>query len=288
MLYLNIWEDIGNGAVRQFVADMATGIPRFFMALLVLIVGLLIARLARLFTRKLLLAVGIDRIATQFNDIDIVQSSRTSISLAGIIAQVVYVFLVLMTLMAVTDVLHIAALSEMVKRMINYLPSLLTAGAMLLFGILLSELLRNVVLRTCQSLGIPSAKMIALVVFYFGAITVIISALGQAQIDTSFISANLTVVIGAIAFAFALGYGLASKALMANYLAGQYHGDRIRIGDEVSVEGMRGKVVMIDSTALTLQTEDRAIVVPMSKLTTEKIEIFYPDGQDERLLEEGV
>jgi len=34
-----------------------------------------------------------------------------------------------------------------------------------------------------------------------------------------------------------------------------------------------------------LQTSERAIIVPLSKLTTEKVEVFYPDPQDNDLLE---
>jgi hypothetical protein len=51
---------------------------------------------------------------------------------------------------------------------------------------------------------------------------------------------------------------------------------------------VRGKVVMIDATSLILQTPERAIIIPLNKLTTEKVEVFYPDAQEEDLLESGV
>lgn len=138
-----------------------------------------------------------------------------------------------------------------------------------------------------QSIGILSAKLIASVVFYFLFITMAVSSMAQAKIDTNFISSNLTVVIGAGALAFALGYGLASRDLAANYLAGYYNRNKVRIGDEVRIVGVKGKVVMIDATSLILQTDDRAIVIPLSKLNTEKIEVYYPDPQQDDLLESG-
>ena len=87
--------------------------------------------------------------------------------------------------------------------------------------------------------------------------------------------------------AFSFGYGLASRDLIANYLAGYYNKNKIRVGDDVRVIGVRGKVVMIDATSLILQTPERAIIVPLSKLTTEKVEVFYPDPQEDHLLDAG-
>jgi RNase P/RNase MRP subunit p29 len=291
MLYLNIWldmwEGIRDGIVTQFVQGLSAGIPKFIAALLVVIVGVVIVRLLRKFLSKGLEALGIDRVAERINEIDLVQNSGTKIKFSALISQSVYLFLMLIIIMAATDILQIKVLSDIMRDLLNYLPSLVTALIIALFGVLVADMLRNIVLTACQSLGIPSAKIIASVVFYFIFLAVVISALGQAKINTGFISANLTVIIGAVALAFAVGYGLASRDLMSNYLAGQYNGNRIRIGDDVRLIGMRGKVVMIDSTTLTLQTDDRAIIIPLSKLTTEKVELFYPDGQDERLLGEG-
>jgi small-conductance mechanosensitive channel len=93
------------------------------------------------------------------------------------------------------------------------------------------------------------------------------------------------VLIGAGALAFAFGYGLASKDLVSNYLASYYNKNKVRVGDDVRIIGERGKVVLIDSTSMILQTAERAIIIPLSKLTTEKVEVFYPDPHGSDLLE---
>ena len=48
-----------------------------------------------------------------------------------------------------------------------------------------------------------------------------------------------------------------------------------------------GKVIGIDATSLTLQTEKSEVIIPLSKLASEKVEVFYPEGQEENLLEPG-
>ncbi|MBK7938627.1 MAG: hypothetical protein IPJ82_16770 [Lewinellaceae bacterium] len=59
------------------------------------------------------------------------------------------------------------------------------------------------------------------------------------------------------------------------------------MGDDIRIIGMRGKVVLIDATSLVLQTPDREIIIPLSKLATEKVEVFYPDAQEENLIQPG-
>jgi small-conductance mechanosensitive channel len=74
--------------------------------------------------------------------------------------------------------------------------------------------------------------------------------------------------------AFAIGYGCASKDTMANFLASFYSKNKVRVGDYVQIDGSKGRVIAMDSTSITLQGEGKIIVIPLSKLTSDKVEIF--------------
>jgi small-conductance mechanosensitive channel len=155
-----------------------------------------------------------------------------------------------------------------------YVPLLISAAIVMAIGLFIADALRKMTLTTCQSLGIPSAKTIASFVFYFIVISVLMSALTQAKINTDFIKQNLSIVLGGLVAAFAIGYGLASRNMMANFLASLYSKDRFKIGDTISINGTTGTIENMDSTTLTLTTPDKKrVIVPLSKLTTETVEI---------------
>ncbi|MFN0034794.1 MAG: mechanosensitive ion channel family protein [Saprospiraceae bacterium] len=275
-----------SGPVAQLIAQFSSFFPKFIGALTILFVGWLVARTVGKVLSKVLATVGVDRLAEMFDDIDLIQ--RTGVlkeKLSGILAKVVYYMMMLIFIIAATETLGVAAITQIFSDLMNYLPSLLTASVVFMLGLFLADMLQGAVVTLCQSLGIASAKMIGSIVFYFLFITIAVSALAQAKIKTEFISSSLIVLIGAGALAFALGYGFASKDLVANYLASYYNKNKVRVGDDVRIMGERGKVVLIDSTSLILQTPERAIIVPLSKLTTEKVEVFYPDPQGNDLLE---
>jgi small-conductance mechanosensitive channel len=276
-----------NGVFQEMVTRFSAAIPRIIVALLILLVGWFIARLVRDVLSRVLTGLKADQVTDQLNDMDLVQRTGLRIRLSDLVARMVYYVLLLAFIIFATDMLGIPALTEMVRDLINYLPALFSAFVLLLLGLFLADIVRRIVLTACRSMGIASARLIATAVFYFLFITVAISALSQAGIDTFFIASNLTVLIAGGALAFAFGYGFASRDLVSNYLAGYYNRNKVRVGDEVRIVGMRGKVVLIDAMSMILQTDDRAIVIPLAKLTTEKVEIFYPSPQDDPRLVPG-
>lgn len=275
-----------SGPVAQLIAQFSAFFPKFIGALTVLFVGWLVSRTVGKILSKVLAKVGVDRLAEMLDDIDLVQ--RTGVlkeKLSAILAKVVYYMMMLTFIIAATEILGVGAITQLFTDLMNYLPSLLTASVIFMLGLFLADMVQGAVITLCQSLGIASAKMIGSIVFYFLFVTIAVSSLAQAKINTEFISSSLVVLIGAGALAFAFGYGLASKDLVSNYLASYYNKNKVRVGDEVRIIGERGKVVLIDSTSMILQTPERAIIIPLSKLTTEKVEVFYPDPQDNDLLE---
>ncbi len=284
---MQFWDALKDGVLTQLLAKFSDAIPKIAMALLILLIGRFIANLARKIVRGILIALHVDRLTEQLNDIDLVQRTGTRIELSGVLSSMVYYVLMLGFIIFATDMLGIPAITAMVRDVIEYLPALFSALIMFLLGLYLADIIRKMVFTTLRSMGVASAKMIASAVFYFLFLVMAVSALAQAKINTSFIASSLTVLIGAGALAFAFGYGMASRDLVASYLAGFYNRNKVRLGDDVRIIGVRGKVVLLDATSMILQTPERAIVIPLNKLTTEKVEIFYPDAQDDSLLQTG-
>lgn len=281
---MDFLDKLKEGVFTELLARFSEAAPKLLFALLILVLGRIIAGTLRRVVRRVLASLQVDRLAERLNDIDLVQRTGMKIQVSAVVAQMLYYVLMLGFIIFATDMLGIPAITDMVRDLINYLPALFSAFVLFLLGLFLADMIRGVALTTLQSMGIPSAKMISTAVFYFLFITIAVSALSQAKISTGFIASNLTVLIGAFALAFAIGYGFAARDLVANYLAGHYNRNKVRIGDDISIGGVRGKVVMIDSASLILQTPERAIIVPMSKMTRENVEVFYPEGQDEHLL----
>jgi len=248
-------------------------LPSFLGAIIVFIIGWIISKFLASAIRKLLVKMNVDVAADKLNDIDIVSQSNIKIIPSKILSKVVYYVGILVTLLVSTDILGMPEVSQMVSDIFAYIPKLISALILLAVGVIVADFIKGLVLSTLSGLGIPSAKLIASFVFYFMFLTILISALAQAGINTDLINNNLTMILGGGVLAFALGYGFAAKDMMANFLASFYTKEKFAVGDIISVDDVSGSIIEMDNSSLTLQGDSKRVIIPLSKLSGEKVVI---------------
>ncbi len=260
--------------LEDLLRGFLSAVPNIAGALLLILLGWLISKFAAKLLRRVLKGVGIDRLAEKLNEIDLVSRSNIRVVPSSVLSMILYYFLFFIFISAAIDVLGINAVSELMNDFLNYLPYLISALIVFVVGLLLADFLRKIVLTTCESLGIPAARFIAAFVFYFLFLNVVMITLDQARINTGFIQNNLSIILAGIVLAFAIGYGLAARPIVANLLAAYYNRQKIQVGDVIAVDGVKGEVVEKDNASLTLQTGDRKVVIPLSKLSSNAYEVF--------------
>ena len=263
--------------VEELLLDFAESVPNILGAILVMIIGWVISRVASRLLGGFLRKIGIDKLADRIHSIELVQNANVKIVPSYLITRGAYYFLLFITVAAATDVLNMPAISLLMNDFLNYLPNLIAALAVFVVGIVLADFIRNLVLSTCRSLGIPAANFIAGFVFYFLFINVVMITLDEAQIETDFIQDNLSILFGGIVLAFSIGYGFASRPFVASLLAGFYFRHRINPGDIVRIQDVKGEVIAKDARTITLKTDSGEVVFPLNRLTSEPYEIHHPE-----------
>ncbi len=253
-------------------------VPRIMGALVILLIGIGVAKLTAFVVHRILDRVGFDKIGDRLNEISIIKQLKTEIKLSGIIAKVLYYFILLVFITAATETLGVAAITDMVSSLVNFIPKLIAAAIMLQVGVLLADTLREAVVSICKSFKIESGRLLSMIVFTFFITVTIISALGQAGINTELLESSFNLIIGGIIFAFAAGYGFASRDLMANILSSFYTKNKYKEGQTIQIDEVKGEILKIDSLSLTLRTGDTTTVIPLQALQTKKVEIFQPSN----------
>lgn len=248
-------------------------LPNILKALVVLIIGYIIAKVVAGIIRKLFEKIGIDKLGEKLNEIEIVSKANMEIKPSSIFSKIVYYVLMLIFTLTSAEILGIDAISELFRDIINFIPKLIVALIVLLFGILLADMVKKLVYTACNSLGIPSANLISSFLFYFLFVNVVIMALSQAEIDTAFISSNISILIAGAVAAFAIGYGFASKDVVGNFIASFYTKDLFQVGDQVIIDGEEGVIVDVDRSSITIQNGDYRTIIPLGKTVSDKIKI---------------
>lgn len=269
-------EEILSAVSRSFkliVDGMTNALPKLILILILLLIGTLLGKLVkRLVTRGLRLikldeAMDKLELSSQLSQIGINSTSN-------FLGKIGYWIIMLVTLLTVTEILNMAILTQGVAAILAYIPVLFISLVIFLFGMFLANLVKNVVYNATNSIGLSGARVISNIVYYVLFIFIAITAINQTGIDTSIITSNITMILGAMLLAFSVSYGIASRSIMANILSSFYKKDKFKKGMRIKVSDVEGIVSDIDSLSITIDTGEKRVVLPSKILMDEKVEIL--------------
>ena len=272
---LQQWEEMLSTSLTTFSQRIINVLPNVIGALLLLMVGWLIAKGVSVAIRKLLQSKTMARLTERLNRLSLLQRSDLSLNSVQIISRFVYWIILLVFLVAASETLGWTAVSRTLNNLINYLPALLSAIVILLIGLYLAQTVRTVIRAALHSLRVGAAQLISSLAFYLLATIVVLTALEQAGVDTSIITANLTLIVGAIVGAFAISFAIASRHILENILASFYGRKNFAVGDTIRLNTVEGTIVRIDGVSVVVKTKDAEVVLPAQALISEQIEKNY-------------
>lgn len=267
-------QEILTNIVIGLVNQLISFIPRLVSSIIILALGLVVAKLVRKLVQTALAKVGLDKVGEKLNDIDLVRSLNKQIKLSAIIAQLLYFFIILIFATAATEMLNVAALTDLVLGITNLIPKLLVAGIITIVGLFVADSLKKLVIGLCQSFNINGGRMLGSLVFFFLFVITLINALGQTGLNTELLESSFVLLVGGIIFAFAIGYGIASRDVLANILSSFYSKNRYRIGQTIRVDDVKGLIIQMDTVSITLRTDDTITVLPLQTLQTRNVVIY--------------
>ena len=203
------------GALGTFLS----AIPRLIAFAIVLVVGWLIAALVERGTIALLRAVRFNDLARRSGLAGFVQNMGVRQDASWVIASVVKWFVRLMALVVAFDTLGLPAVSGVLQQLLLWLPNLIVGLVALVIGGLAANALSRLVRGSAAGAGLSNPDVLAaatrIAVWAF-AVVVAVSQLG---IATTLINTLLIGVVGAVALAVGLAFGLGGRDRAAQLLS---------------------------------------------------------------------
>jgi hypothetical protein len=256
---------------QNLITQFSEFTSNFIGALVIVLVGWITAKVSSIVLKNIFSRFGIDKLGEKINDIDAIRKLKVEIKLSKIVSKVVYLFILLFFLISAADTLGVPAISNMFAMIVEYIPKIVSAAVMILAGLLLADVLKNLVVGICLSFNVASSKLIGIGVFFFIVVVSVIAALGQAGINTTLLESSFNIFIAGIVLAFSIGYGFASREILLNIISSFYSRHKYKEGQILEIEGIKGEVVAIDNTSITLETGESKAVFPLKVLQSGKI-----------------
>ncbi|MEX2164459.1 MAG: hypothetical protein WD823_09475 [Sulfuricaulis sp.] len=252
------WSTALEKAFTGLAQRTAETLPNLIGALLLLLVGWLLARLLRAGAVRLihLLDRAIRRLSSRNADRPGILSAS-----AEVLGSIVFWVVVLFFLTAATQVLGLDAFLGWLNRVVDYLPILLTGGLIVLAGFLLSALVRDVVATTApvaDSQRVLLGRVAQLVIL----VTAVVIGADQIGIKVTFLVIMVTVLASTLLGGLALALSLGARTYVSNLIGAHYLRQLYRAGQTVRVGQFEGRILEFTATAIVLETADGRVNLP--------------------------
>ena len=136
----------------------------------------------------------------------------------------------------------------------------------------LARFLSNSLARTARNANLEYAGALAIISRYFLSLIVIVITLAQLGVQTAILTVILAVILISVGLATALALGFGSRAVVANILAGAFVREHFQQGRQIEVQGVRGKILAVNSVGTTLENESGIVTIPNTVLMENVVE----------------
>jgi len=260
-------------SLSEIVRTIAAWAPRLAGALIWLVIGWVVARLAQFILAGLLRRLGLDRLTARAGADRVLADAGLESSASQLIARLVYWLVLLVFVLAATESLGLSRVVDTLGGLVSYLPNVLAAALILLFGGLLARFVGDAVGGVATQAGVSAGAMLGQAVRYALFVFVAILALEQLQVQTTLLTTTAIALIAATALTLALSFGIGSRELAHNIMAGFHAKEAFNAGQRLKVRGHTGRLVSIGSVKTVIETDGGLISLPNSVLTNEEVTI---------------
>lgn len=197
--------------LRAGFDQLGSILPAFFGALLILVAGYFIARLIERWTDRLLNRLNFNKMAEAGGISEAVGRTGTRLDPIHVVGKLFFWLMMLVVILLASAALGLPSINQMFGTMLSYIPTLFAAVIIVILGMILGEFVQAVVLASAGGVeGVPTLAKLAKAAVVLIAVFM---AMQQMGVAAEIITAAFTLILGAIALAAGLAFGLGNTAL---------------------------------------------------------------------------
>jgi len=210
--------DIFLSSLNEFWGQIVTFFPKLLAVIVILFFGWLCAKVACIGVKRILEFTQFDKFADKSGLEAFLKHSEFDLTLSGIIGQVIYWLVILLFVITGANTLGLNEVAGMLHQLANYLPKIIVAILVMIFGTLLARFVNRLVFTWLHGIKFEGALAISTSAEYAIQVFALFVALEQLDIGTQLLTALFVIIFGAIFLALAIAFGLGGKEWAARII----------------------------------------------------------------------
>jgi hypothetical protein len=217
-MLLQSWTEVTVNSFQSLWQSFIIFLPNLLGALIVFLVGWAIAVGLQKLISQILHLLRIDPMLEKIGTADFFEKAGVKMDFAGWIGSFVKWFLVLVFLLAASDILGLQGVSIFLQSVIGYLPNIIVSVLILAVVFWLANVLRKIVQASVSASNIKAGAFLGAVTYWALLIFGLFAALIQLGVAYALLQTLVTGIIAMLAIAGGLAFGLGGKDAAAKFI----------------------------------------------------------------------
>jgi len=213
------WTDVIVGSFQNLWYQLVSFLPALIASLIVLVVGLIVAAGLGALVEKIFDLVKLDSFLVKIGLEPYFERAGLKLKGARFLGRLVYWFVVIASVLAISDILGFYALSSFIESVLLYIPNVIVAALIMLAALVAGNFTRHVVKASIMSAKLGGAHFISTVPWYAFIIFGLVAALNQLEVATVVVNTILTAFLAMLAIAGGLAFGLGGKEYASHLIS---------------------------------------------------------------------
>lgn len=213
------YSSVAISALENLYEKVVSWTPSILVAIIILILGWLVALFLSKIVRKILETIKIDDLANQLGMQTLAERTGRKLSLSGLGSWLIKWFFFIGSFVAATEILGLNQVSEFLYTdVLGYAGSVVVAAAIFLLGLLAANFFSGLVEGVVKASQLHSASAMSAITKWAIIVFTVIAVLSQLGIATDFLQDLFRAVIAMLAIAGGLAFGLGGQSTAKRWL----------------------------------------------------------------------
>ena len=204
-------------SIRESLHQVGVFLPRLLLAIVIVVIGWLIAKAVRFAIVRALRAINFNVVTEKAGIDHFLRQGGTEVDTIRVLGALSYWLVILAALMIASNSLDLAYVTDLIGRIVLFVPKVMFALVIVVFGAYFARFVASALTTYLRDTHVGEAGLIGRLVLYAIMVFVVMIALDQIGVGDIVRQAFLIIIAG-VALGLALAFGLGGQKRAADVI----------------------------------------------------------------------
>jgi len=216
---MSSWQVVLLEPARAVLAQIGQFVVNILLVIIILIIGWVLSKVVRAVVTKGLRAIKLDELSDRIELETLLEKGGIAYSLSELVGIVCYWLGILVTFMVAINAVGLTVAADLLNRIVLYIPNVISAVFILILGMFVAAVLKNIVLTAANNAGLNQSKILSKVCEVVVVAFSVFVALEQLKIGIRITQLTLSIVLASIGLGLALAFGLGCRDIAGKFMS---------------------------------------------------------------------